>query len=71
MATKIKRKTVSVSVSRTVQITQYHPSTVTVTEEAEIPEGMTHVEVKEVLYKSASASVVKFMNNEIDKWSKE
>lgn len=64
----IKRKVVSVSISRTIQITQFHPSTVMVTETAEVPTDLTADQVKAELYKSASRSVVKFMNLEIDKW---
>lgn len=68
---KIKRKMVSVTVARTVQITQFHPSTVTVAESAEIPDGMTSEEVKLELYKSATKSVTKFMNQEIKKYEEE
>lgn len=66
-----KRKTVSVTVSRTVQVQQFQPSTVTVAESAEVPEGATASEVKLELYKSATASVTKFMNQEIRKYSEE
>lgn len=67
MAT-LKRKTVSVTVSRTIQITQFHPSTVEVTETADVPEDASVDEIKAILYKAASKSVVKFINAEIDKW---
>ncbi len=61
----IKRKAVSVSVSRTVQLRQYHPATVTVSESAEVPPGMDAKDVKLELYKSATASVTKFLKNEV------
>lgn len=67
----IKRKTVSVKVTRTVQVQQYQPSTIEVTETADVPEGSDPRDVKDELYKSASASVVKFMNAEIKKYSEE
>ncbi len=66
---KIKRKTISVTVSRTIQVQQFQPSVVTVTETTELGPDDNPEEVKAVLYKSASRSVTKFMNAEIDKYS--
>lgn len=68
--TKIKRKTVSVTVSRTVQVVQYQPSTVTVTETADVGDQDPE-EVKLALYESASKSMQKFMRAEIKKYKKD
>lgn len=67
---KIKRKTVSVTVTRTVQVVQFQPSTVSVTETAEVGDQDPN-EVKQELYESASKSMQKFMRGEIKKYKKE
>ncbi len=65
---KLKRRSVSVTVTRTVQVVQFQPSTVSVTECADVPEGMSAEEVKAELYESASESMQKFMRGEIKKY---
>lgn len=65
---KIKRTKVSVTVSRTVQVQNYTPSTVTVMEEAEVQDGQKASSVKEALYESATDSVQMFMRAEIKKY---
>lgn len=65
---KIKRSSVSVTVTRTVQVAQYQPSTVSVTETADVPAGMKASDVKAALYESASASTQKYMRAEIKKY---
>ncbi len=62
---KIKRKQISVTVTRTVQLQQYHPATVSVTEVADIPEGEDYEAVRTALYKSATKAVTKFLRNEV------
>lgn len=64
---KIKRKVVSVTVSRTVQVRNFTPSTVTVTETAEVGDHDPDI-VKDTLYKSASKSMQRFMRAEIAKY---
>lgn len=63
-----KRKTVSVTVKRMVQVVRFHPSEISVTEVADVPEGVKASEVKRELYESASLSVQKFMREEINKY---
>lgn len=67
----MKRKSISVTVERTVQAQQFQPCVVRVTETADMPPDMTEAEVKLELYKSASASVKKFMIQELKKWGEE
>lgn len=62
---KIKRRTVTVSVTRTVQLQQYHPATVSVTEVADIPPGEDYDEIRKELYKSATKAVTRFLKNEV------
>lgn len=62
---KIKRKAVSVVVQRTVQLKQFHPVTLTVSESAEVMEGQSVKDIKLELYKSATESVTKFLNQEV------
>ncbi len=68
---KLKRKSVSVTVTRTVQVKQYEPSTISVTETADVPDGMKTSEVKLALYETASASVQKYMRAEIKKYRRD
>lgn len=68
---KLKRKSVSVTVSRTIQLVQFHPATLTVAETADVPDGMDPEEAKLELYKSAAASVDKFLRQEQRKFNKE
>lgn len=74
MATKEKRheaKTVTVTVSRTVQLQQYCPATVTVTEVHEVKEGESTREVRNAAYNAVSASVVKYIEHEVENYSKD
>lgn len=64
---KIKRRSVSVTVSRTVQVQNYTPSTVTVTETADVGDNDPE-DVKRELYESASKSMQKYMRAEIKKY---
>jgi hypothetical protein len=68
---KIKRTKVRVSISRTVQVNRFNPSTVTVEEEADVPDGMTADDVKAELYESVTKTVQKFMRKEIKKYRRE
>ena len=68
---KFIRTSTSVTVSRTVQTAPYTPSTISITETADVPEDMDVAEVKLALYKSCTASVTKFINNELKKYSEE
>ena len=65
----MKLTTIQVTVSRTVQIKQYHPSTISVTLTGNLEEGDKFVESRDKLYKAASSSVTKMMNQEIDKYT--
>lgn len=65
----MKRKQVSVTVTKTVQVVQFEPVVVSVTETADVGDADVS-EVKAELYESASKSVRKFMKEEKEKWAK-
>jgi hypothetical protein len=67
----MKTKTISVTVSRTVQIQQFHPSVVSMTETAEIESGDDVRKCKIQLYKACSETVETCMNREIKKYQDE
>lgn len=71
MAVLHKAKTITVTVSRTVQPQQYCPVTVTVSETHEVKEGESTREVRNAAYNSVSASVVKYVEHEVDTYSKD
>lgn len=64
----MKRKSVSVTVSKVVQAAQYEPVTVSITETAELEAGDKAGEAKRKLYESASKSLHEFMKEEIKLW---
>jgi hypothetical protein len=64
-------KTVTVSVQRTVQIKQYEPVVVIVSETHEVKEGESTREVRNAAYNSVSASVVRYVEHEVDNYSKD
>lgn len=66
----MKRKTVTVTVQKTVQATQFEPIVISVTETAELEEGDKASEAKAKLYESASTSLHKFMKEEIKLWKR-
>lgn len=65
----MKRKTVSVTVTKVVQAAQFEPVTISVTETADIGDDKAS-EVKQKLYESASASVHRFMKEELTLWKR-
>jgi len=74
MATKKvehKAKTITVTVARTVQIKQYEPVVVTVSETHEVKEGEVTREVRNAAYNSVSASVVRYVEHEVENYSKD
>jgi hypothetical protein len=64
-----KRKTVSVVVTKTIQEPQYNPSTITVTETAEVGKDDDHKEVLDELYESASKRCRKYVKAEVESWA--
>jgi CTP:molybdopterin cytidylyltransferase MocA len=64
-------KTVTVTVQRTVQIRQYEPVVVTVSETHEVLEGESTREVRNAAYNGISASVVKYVEHEVENYSKD
>jgi len=66
----MKRKTISVTITKTKQVVQFEPLTVTVTEVAELEEGDKASDAKAKLYESVSKSVKQFMEEETTKWKK-
>ena len=74
MATKDKRheaKTVTVTVQRTVQIRQFEPVVVIVSETHEVKDGENTREVRNAAYNSVSSSVVKYIEHEVENYSKD
>jgi len=66
-----KAKTVTVTVQRTVQIRQFEPVVVIVSETHEVKEGESTREVRNAAYNGISASVVKYVAHEIENYSKD
>jgi hypothetical protein len=64
-------KTVTVTVSKTAQPQQYCPVTVTVTEVHEVKDGESTREVRNAAYNSVSASVVRYIDHEVENYSKD
>lgn len=64
----MKRKSVTVTVAKTVQAGPYEPVVISVAETAELEEGDKASEVKRKLYESASASLHKYMKEELKLW---
>lgn len=64
----MKRKSVSVTVTKTVQAAQFEPVTVSVVEAADLEAGDKASEVKRKLYESASKSLHEFMGEELKLW---
>lgn len=64
-----KVKQVTVSVSRTVQITQFHPSTVIVSETIDLDKEDDAKLIRQGAYLRCSKSVEAYMNKEIEKYT--
>jgi hypothetical protein len=62
-----KTKTMTVTVTRMVQLKQYEPFTVTVAETVELENGDDKLLVRNETYASISKSVTKYINHEISK----
>lgn len=66
----MKRRTVSVTVTKMVQAAQYEPLTISITESAEL-EGEEKVsQIRTKLYESASKGVHKLMIEELTLWKR-
>lgn len=66
----MKRRTVSVTVTKVVQAAQFEPLTISIIESAEL-EGEEKVsEVRTKLYESASRGVHKLMKEELKLWKR-
>lgn len=66
----MKRKMVSVTLSKTVQAHQFEPLVVTITESAEVESGEKVREVRDKLYESASVGLHKIMVKELKLWKR-
>jgi hypothetical protein len=64
-------RTVTVSVQRTVQIKQYEPVVVIVSETHEVKDGESTREVRNAAYNGISASVLKYVEHEVENYSKD
>lgn len=66
----MKRKIVSVTVTKVVQAAQFEPLTVSITESAEIEEGDKVIKVRNRLYESASEGLHEIMGKELKRWKR-
>lgn len=62
---------ISVSVSKTVQVKQYEPVAVTVSLTASVDKKDNFQECRDALHKKASTAVSKLINAEIEKYQEE
>jgi hypothetical protein len=66
----MKRKTLSVTVTKVVQAAQFEPLTVSITEVAELEEGDKVKKVRDRLYESVSDSLHAVMGEELKRWKR-
>jgi hypothetical protein len=64
----MKRKSITVTVTKTVQAAAFEPVVISVAETAELEDGDKASSVKAKLYASASASVHEYMKEELTLW---
>jgi hypothetical protein len=62
---------ITVTISRTIQIRQYEPVTVTVTERHELEEGEDPKVVRLQVYNQIAPDVARFMDKEVKRYSEE
>ncbi len=66
----MKRKSITVEISKTIQVVQFEPIVVRVAETAELEDGDKVSKVREKLHESVSDSVVQIMKDEVKRWRK-
>lgn len=66
----MKRKTISITLTKMVQAAQYEPLTVTITETAEMEDGDKVKDVRSKLYESASKGLHEVMREELTRWKR-
>lgn len=66
----MKRKMVQVTLTKTVQASQFEPLTVSITESAELEQGDKVRVVREKLYESASDGLHDIMVKELKLWKR-
>jgi len=69
----LKRRTITVEVTKTVQTTQYEPVHVRVSETVVVDEDTSEQDSREIhaeVYKGVTKSVKSFIDNELTKYSK-
>lgn len=66
----MKTKTITITVSRTVQLKQYEPVTITVTETVELSSEDDKLLVRNQTYAAISKSVAKYINHSIGEFNK-
>jgi hypothetical protein len=62
---------VTVSVQKTLQVVQFEPVVVSVSETYTLQEGDDVAEVRTEMYNRCAKAVVRYLNNEHDRWNKE
>lgn len=66
----MKRKSITVTLTKTVQASQFEPLIVTISETAEMGEGDKVSDVREKLYESTSKGLHKVMGEELTRWKR-
>lgn len=66
----MKRKVVSVTLTKTVQASQFEPLTVSITESAELEADDKPARVRNKLYESASEGLHEIMVKELKLWKR-
>lgn len=59
----------TVTITKTIQVVQFEPVTVTVSETYDIEDGEDVVAIRSHAYNSCAKSVVRYLNNEIRRWN--
>lgn len=70
-STKLRITSVAVTVSRTIQVRQFEPVRVDLTQTAEVAEGDNPSDVRRELYEATSKSLRAMMRFELEKWREE
>ena len=67
----MKTKTITLSISKTVQIDRYEPLEIRIERVVEVEDDEDPADVELLMYKQLSNSVIKYIRNEKIKWGNE
>lgn len=65
----MKRKSLTITVSKTVQVKQYEPVTITLTDIVELESDDDPKDVRNRVYKELTKSLVVYLNHEIKQYA--